>query len=46
MKIKRCHKGVWSETEETFEIDDDEIIGLLKRILQEFRDDAKKDIPL
>jgi hypothetical protein len=45
MKVRWCHKGVWAETEEIFEIDDDEVIGLLKRILQEFRDEAKKDIP-
>jgi hypothetical protein len=43
MKIKRIHSGTWSTTETTYDIDDDEVIGLLKRVILELREeDARR----
>lgn len=39
MKIKVTNNGTWSTTEKIYDIDDDEIIGILKRVLIEIRDD-------
>jgi hypothetical protein len=39
MKVKITHAGMWGSSENIYEIDDDEILALLKRALVEIRED-------
>lgn len=39
MKLKITKKGVWSETEICYEIDDDEIVNILEKVLAKMRED-------
>jgi hypothetical protein len=39
MKLKVTHAGMWATREDIYDVDDDELIVLLKRALLEIRED-------